>query len=243
MKVINGPRASLSPNSPIPEHTLTGSSFSQTHITLLHPYLTRPKLQSLLLFCLYLRISRRSSLTEHSVICKVCRDLVQLHPRYLYHVQHWQKHVRSECTGRVREEGDLEPPVPKRRRLTRGSEPVARTQMTLRSTRQTARRVEADRRLEQENFDDDETDVENIDELKHDDHNMAVAQCLTRRSENQFRTPLVESQGRRQTLTVSDSTRMNLVVAAQVWTGTISVGFLTHTAPVDSLSAHRVLNP
>ncbi|KAJ3710529.1 hypothetical protein C8R42DRAFT_729209 [Lentinula raphanica] len=56
MKVINGPRASLSPNSPIPEHTLTGSSFSQTHITLLHPYLTRPKLQSLLLFCLYLRI-------------------------------------------------------------------------------------------------------------------------------------------------------------------------------------------
>ncbi|KAJ3822287.1 hypothetical protein F5880DRAFT_1507901 [Lentinula raphanica] len=171
-----------------------------------------------------------SSLTEHSVICKTCRDLVQLHPRYLYQVENWQKHIRSECTGRAHEEGDSEPPAPKRRRLTRSSEPVApRTQMTLRSTRKTVRRVEADRRLEQENFDDDETDVENIEELKHDDHDMAVAQCLTRQSENQFRTPLVESQGSRQTLNVSDSTRMNLVVAAQVWTGisvTVpSVGF------------------
>ncbi|KAJ3756123.1 hypothetical protein EV360DRAFT_85246 [Lentinula raphanica] len=101
-----------------------------------------------------------SSLTGHSVICKVCRDLVQLHPRYLYQVENWQKHIRLECSGRVREEGDSEPPAPKRRRLTRGSEPVMRTQMTLRSTRQTARRVEADRRLEQENIDDDETDVE-----------------------------------------------------------------------------------
>ncbi|KAJ3903088.1 hypothetical protein F5879DRAFT_1039367 [Lentinula edodes] len=124
-----------------------------------------------------------SSVEEHSVICKDCQNLVQLHPRFLYQIENWQIHMKDCSQQAVGGE-----PARKRRRITRGSESGTRTQMTLRSQR--LLEVEVDERLAQ---DPDKTDEEDIEELENypitsTRHSKPVA--------NGYRQPFVESYGR-----------------------------------------------
>lgn len=91
-----------------------------------------------------------SSVEEHSVICKNCQNLIQLHPRFLYQIENWQIHIK-DCY----EEAVGGEPARKRRRITRSSESGTRTQMTLRS--RSLLEVEVDERLAQ---DPDKTDEE-----------------------------------------------------------------------------------
>ncbi|KAJ3742307.1 hypothetical protein DFH05DRAFT_202049 [Lentinula detonsa] len=142
-----------------------------------------------------------SSVKEHSVVCKDCQNVIQLHPRLCFNIENWQTHIAKECPCLPGREGESEP-ARKRRRLAKGSEPVMRTQMTLRSRRQSDLRedrteVEMNRRSEQENLNDDETDVEDVEELRK--RPMALAQSAelapTCSGDLRFRSPFFKVQG------------------------------------------------
>ncbi|KAJ3863143.1 hypothetical protein EV359DRAFT_82651 [Lentinula novae-zelandiae] len=124
-----------------------------------------------------------SSVEEHSVICKNCQNLIQLHPRFLYQIENWQIHIK-DCY----EEAVGGEPARKRRRITRSSESGTRTQMTLRS--RSLLEVEVDERLAQ---DPDKTDEEDIEELE----NLQITTIRHGKPlANGYRTPFVEIHGR-----------------------------------------------